>query len=524
MQTERKQSFLHGAAILTAAGIIVKIIGAFYKIPLGAILGPVGTANFSIAYSIYALLFVISTAGLPSAVSKMISEACSRGDYARSERIYKSALGAFSLIGAAGFVIMFVFAEQIGNFMGSKDSAAAIRAISPAVMLVSVSSISRGYFQGRLNMYPTAVSEIIEALGKLVFGISAAWYMKKSGFGDSAVSAGAVLGVSIGALMSAVYFLFLRDRRKRAYTREKSGSMRILKELLSLAVPISAGAAVISLTNVIDSALVMNLLKHIGFSENETKWLFGAYNYSLNLFNLPSAVVTCVGTTLIPAVSGAFAKKEYRLLDSTVNSALKTGMIFSFAAAGGMCALSNGILSLLYGNFVEEQCINTSALLLSILTAAIPFLSFSTLTNSVHQSLGRVFVPVASILVGGAVKLLSNIILISCADINIYGTAISTVLSYLAIAVSNSLQLRKYDFLDIDYEQVFIKPLIVGGVTFCASFVSVKQLSQYFGNGAAVFISVAVGLLACAVTCFCVRAVSKKEFMLLFRGGKVFKF
>lgn len=515
---------MHGAAILATAGIFVKVIGAFYKIPLGAVLGPVGTANFSIAYNIYALLFVISTAGLPAAVSKMISESCSRGDYSRAERIYKSALSSFTVIGAVGSAVMFIFAEQLGSFMGSRDSAAAIRAISPAVMFVSVSSISRGYFQGKSNMYPTAISEVIEASGKLVFGISAAWYMKKSGFGDSAVSAGAVFGVSVGALMSALYFSFLRFRAKRANRMPPAEGGKILRELVSLAVPISAGAAVVSFTNVIDSALVMSLLKHTGFTENEAKWLFGAYNYSLNLFNLPSAVITCVGMTLLPAVSGAAARRDYKLLDRTANSAVGMGMLFSFAAAGGICALSNGILTMLYGGHVEKSCIDTAAMLLSVLSASVPLLAFVTLTNSVHQSLGSVNVPVISVLAGAAVKLLSNIILISRADINIYGTAVSTFFSYGTAAVLNAVKLKKYPFLEFDYERIFIKPMIVGGITFCAAYVAQHKVFGGLNSMVSVMLSVLCGVIACAAAAFCVRAADKNELLMLFGGKKVFKF
>lgn len=524
MKTAKAQSFVHGAAILAAAGIIVKIIGACYKIPLGSILGPVGMANFSIAYNIYALLFVLSTAGVPAAVSKMISEASAKGERGEMYRIYKAAYITFSVIGSAGFAVMFFGAEALSRFMGSTDAAASIRAISPAVLFVSMSAINRGYFQGRSDMYPTAVSEIIEALGKLVIGLLAAWYLKHIGCRDSAVSAGAVLGVTVGAFLSALYFVFCRDDSRCVEGPSKKRNRYILKELVLLAVPITMGAAVISLTNVIDSALVLNLLRKNGFSEYDAKWLYGAYNYAATLFNLPSAVISTLAVSLIPAVSGAFARRELIRADKTVNAALGIAMMIAVPAACGMAALSEGIVNLLYGAGIDDACVKASARMLTYLSFAIPLLALVTVTNAVHQALGRANIPVVSMIAGAAVKVVSNFILVGRAEINIFGAPVSTVFCYGAIAILNIAALKKYPFAEINLSKIFVKPALMGAAVFASARWFENLTSSTFDGRISTILSVFVGVLACAVCAFCVGAIGEEEQKLVFRDKKIFNF
>ena len=520
----KRQSFVHGAAVLAAAGIIVKIIGAFFKIPLGAILGPEGMANFSIAYNIYALLFVLSTAGVPVAVSKMISESVTLENYSDMRRIYKVSYISFAIVGGVCFAVMYFGAPAFAKFMGSPDASVSIRAIAPAVMFVAISGINRGYFQGRSNMYPTAISEVVEAVGKLVIGLGAALWLKKSGFDDSVVSAGAVLGVSAGALLSALYFAFFRDGDDYTNSPCRRRKRDILNELMHLAVPITLGAAVMSLTNVIDSALVMNLLQKTGFTMREAKWLYGSYNYSANLFNLPSTLVTTISIALIPAVSGAYVRKSFKELEITANSAIKLAMLVAVPSAAGLFALSHPILRLLYEGSVEQASIKVAGDMLSMLAIAVPFLAVVSLTNSIHQSLGRANYPVFSMICGALVKFLSNAILVSNPKINIYGAPISTVLCYFTIALLNIVGFGKYPFVKLKYSKIFIKPTIAGVCTGAAAGLFQKYAESFLNARFLVVLSVLAGVLTYI---FCVSGLDvldKNDKKLIFRDKKIFNF
>ncbi len=525
MKKEKRQSFVKGAAILATAGIAVKVIGACYKIPLGVILGPCGMANFSIAYNIYALLFVLSTAGVPAAMSKMISQAEAKNSVAEARRIYKVASCTFALAGFCGSAFLFFGADKLSGFMGSNDAAMSVRAISPAVFFVSVSAINRGYFQGRSDMYPTAVSEVIEALGKLIAGVALAWIIRDAGFDEDAVSAGAVSGVTVGALLSAVYFVFRRDKFDgKTVCEDVRGKRSILKELISLAVPITVGAAVISLTNVIDSALVMNLLAKNGFSEERAKWLYGAYNYATTLFNLPSAVITTLAVSLLPAISSAYARKDFIATDKNANSALSIAMMLAIPAACGLSALSYGIIHLLYGGGIDAECIAASARMLSHLTYAVPLLAIVSVTNAIHQALGRQNVPVISMLAGAAVKIISNLILVGRPDINIYGAAVSTVFCYATIAVLNIVALKKYPFIEMSISKIFTKPAILGLTVFVTAKWFYAQFGNSFGSRISTVLSVFVGITAYILCAFCIGAAGKEEQKLIFAEKKISKF
>ncbi|MEG2571082.1 MAG: polysaccharide biosynthesis protein, partial [Clostridia bacterium] len=403
LSISKKQGIARGAMILATAGIIVKIIGACFKIPLGAILKPEGMANFSIAYNIYALLFVLSTAGVPVAVSKMIAEARATGRGHEVSRIYRLSLVAFAGVSLAASAGLFLGADMFARLMGSATAAPAIAAIAPAIFIVAISSITRGYFQGNLNMMPTAFSEVIEALGKMIIGLACAWWLDQSGFDASHVAAGAVVGVSAGAMLAAVYLQIAKKREWEAAFSKHAPSRstrEILKELMHLAIPITIGAAVISLTNVIDSALVMNLLQKIGFTARKAMWLYGSYNYAANLFNLPSVLITTIGVSLIPAVSGAFAQGARVRLCQTIESTMKLAMLMSFAASFGMSALAEPIVYLLYGGSLEAEAVRAAGFMLRILALAVPALSVVTLTNAIHQAVSNVRLPVISMLAG----------------------------------------------------------------------------------------------------------------------------
>ena len=513
--------------ILALAGILVKVIGACFKIPLGAILKPEGMADFSIAYNIYALLFVLSTAGVPVAVSKMIAEAHALGRGWEARRSYRVSYAPFLFIGGAGSLCMFLGADVFARFMGSPGSALAIRAIAPAVLFVSMSSINRGYYQGASNMYPTAVSEVLEALGKLFIGLGAAWWLAKNGFGVEAVAAGAVIGVSAGALLSVFYFAAKRKaagaegaKPKLAIPRKKRA---IVSELLRLAVPITLGAAVISLTNVIDSALVMNLLQKIGYTVRESMWLYGAYNYSCNLFNLPSSVITTLGVSLIPAVSAAHARGDRERLHKTAESATRIAMLVALPASAGLFALAEPILYLLYGGSLAADAIHASGRMLAILACAVPFLGTVTITNAIHQARGNVRLPVVSMLCGAAVKLISNWVFVSIPQININGAAISTILCYTVIAVINMRALRRTG-VRLRLSRIYGKNLLVALATGAAAYGAYLPFAGGDHMKLGVLVAVLAGCAACAAGLFLFKALTPEDLKLLPQDKKISKF
>ena len=312
--TPKKNSFFGGAAILTASVIVVKLIGALYKIPLGGILSDAGFADFNTAYDIYSLLIIISTGGLPVALSKMVSEANAVGRGNQVKKVFSLALATFCVLGTASFCIMAFFPNQLAELMNDSHSAYSILALAPAVFFICPLSAFRGYFQGHALMTPTAVSQVIEALCKLVIGLALASAFKNALQDEAMAAAGAILGVSVGCMLGALYVYFCYRRHVRTLPDshdEPEDSRSILLTLARLAIPITLSSSVIALTNILDSAILMGRLQDaLHLSLDAARTLKGTYNKALTLYNLPASFMVPLTASVIPHVSAALQDRK----------------------------------------------------------------------------------------------------------------------------------------------------------------------------------------------------------------------
>ena len=489
---QNRPDLIRGAMHLAGASMIVKVIGACFKIPLGAVLGPEGTAIFSVAYNLYAFLLVLATAGVPAAVSKLVAQFAAKGKPGEISRVVKTARLCFGCVGLLGSLLLLFGAEWFSCALGAPSAENAIRAISPAVFLVSVLSVNRGYYQGFGNMLPTAMSEVIEAAGKLVLGLSLAWWLRETGSPLSVQAAGAIGGVSLGCVLSCLYFKFVPHGVSMAMSREigKLGLWSTFKHLLSQVIPITAAASVIGLVGVIDSAVIMKTLQSVGISQSRAMWMFGTYTYAANLFNLPNALVTALAVSLIPVVATNTVEQKQELLRKTEGRSLELGLLIALTGAAGLGVLSHPILSLLYGSGVEASAIRLAGDLLVILCFGIPPLALVTVTNAIHQATGRVGLPVLSMLLGAAVKLASNRILLRIPEFHILGAAFSTVLCYTVIAGVNWIFLKERP---ASLLRICRKPLFVA---FCTGFfakLTFMCMNVAFSEKIAVVLSVLTG-------------------------------
>jgi stage V sporulation protein B len=473
---------MEGAAVLVVAHLVVKIIGACFKIPLANILQETGMAYFTRAYNLYAALFVMATAGLPVAVSKMVSESLAKENYAESKKILKAAIALLTIIGAIGTCVLFFgarsFAEGAFNSPGSYLS---IVAISPAILFISILSAFRGYFQGHSNMVPTAYSEVLEAVSKLVIGLLGAYLLMS--VSSEVAAAGAISGVTLGGLLALILlvFFYLKSRKSTPLTNvtASSSSKKIFVRLLTIAVPITIGAAVMSLTNVIDTFMISNRLSTITVDESIFKTLteffgisannarigesitsaaadvmYGSYSgYAMSLFNLPPSIVTSISMSIVPAISAALAIKNHSQAKLLTESSIRITTMFALPCAIGMSILSSPILIALYNNSRAQDT-------LALLSLAIIFVCIVSVTTSILQAAGHVFIPVRNMLIGGAFKIVSNYILITVPQLNIGGAPISTFCCYLIIASLNITAIIRIIKPDFNFKDFILKPLI----------------------------------------------------------------
>ena len=307
--TPKKNSFFGGAAILTASVIVVKLIGALYKIPLGGILSDAGFADFNTAYNIYSLLIIISTGGLPVALSKMVSEANAVDRGNQVKKVFSLALATFCVLGTVSFCIMAFFPHQLADLMRDSHAAYSILALAPAVFFICPLSAFRGYFQGHALMTPTAVSQVIEALCKLVIGLALASLFMRQDMGESMAAAGAILGVSVGCMLGALYVYLCYRGHVRTLPEsgdEPEASRDILFTLARLAIPIT-------LTNILDTSIMLGRLQDaLKLTEDAARDMKGMYDKALTLYNLPASFMVPLTASVIPHVSAALKVKRRR--------------------------------------------------------------------------------------------------------------------------------------------------------------------------------------------------------------------
>lgn len=548
--TPRKNSFFGGAAILTAGIVIVKLIGALYKVPLGNILTDAGFADFNTAYDIYSLLIVISTGGLPVALSKMVSEANALGRTNQVNKVFRLATAAFCVLGTLSFLIMACLPRQLADAMNNSRAHWSIIALSPAVFFICPMSALRGYFQGHSLMTPTAISQIIEALCKLIIGLLLANAIMKAGQDESLAAAGAILGVSVGVLLATVYmYLCYRGRRssQKAGRDKPAGSKEILVTLAKLAIPITVGASIIAATNILDSAILMDRLQTaLGMTEDAARTLKGVYNKTMTLYNLPASFMVPLTSSVIPAVSAARAVKNYRQGAQISETTLRTTALLAFPAGIGLFVLGEPIIRLLYPSTDD---VALAGWLLSVLGLASIAVCFMLVSNSIMQAHKLVTLPMVTTLIGCILKLIVGFFLIGKPDINIKGGPISTVVCYGIIAALDLIIIKRALPRSLSYFRVFAKPAAATAAMGAAAWAVYGLLSRVLvglsafqtkgedgaplldalgnaslawkGNALAVMAAIGVAVIVYFALVILTRAISKEDLALMPKGDKI---
>ena len=432
------------------ASLVVKVIGAFFQIPLQNLIGGESSPAFglfSAAYRIYSAMLVISTVGLPAALSKMVAEATAFGREREVRRIIRVAAGIFIPVGALATAVMLCGADIFAGWIRNPDARLAVMAIAPSVLMVAVLSVFRGYYQGRANMVPTAVSQVIEAMGKLFVGLGLAWYAVQQGMDDPQTAAMAVLGVTIGEAVAAAYMLV-----QAAMTRRRSETVRVLndtvrptgqlaKTLLSLSIPITISSAVMSLTDLIDVALISTRLQSpaVSMTAREAMSTYGIYTgQAINFFNLPQTLITALAVSVLPTIASARAAGNHAKVSKTLGTTLRMTVIITLPAGAGFIMLAGPILRMLYSQGTE-----LGGVLMGLLGFAVPAAALVAVTNSTLQAFGRIDLPLVSMFAGAVVKMLGDYFLIGNPALNIMGAPISTALCYWLIAVINLFHIRR---------------------------------------------------------------------------------
>lgn len=525
----KKQNFIEGAMILVVASALVKIIGAFYKIPLKNIVGSEGMGLFSVAYQLYNVMLVVATVGLPVALSKMVAEAVTLGKMREVRRIVKVGAAVFVPIGAVCSVLLLAFAKPLAAAFGNGDAALAVVAIAPSVLLVAVISVFRGYYQGLSNMVPTAVSQVIEALCKLGIGLVLATLALRRGMSMPAVAAMAILGVTLGEALSALYLIvrsfFARTRERTPVLNDSMRSWKeLVKTLLMLAIPVTVSNSVMSLTNLIDLGLVMNRLQDAGMSQTAATELYGIYNtMPVALFGLPQTLITALAVSILPAVAGACAAQNFTKASKTIGTSLRLGMLIALPAGVGLGALAGPILRLLY-----RQDTVAATPMLQILSIAVPFVAAVALTNSILQGLGRADLSLIAMFAGALVKLIAEYQLLGDPNVQILGAPVSTVLCYLAVVFINIFNIGRLSGALPSFGKTVGRPFAAAVGMGAAAMICFNGLSASLSAAPAsladkgiTLISIVAAVAVYGILLLALGAVQREDVLLLPGGVKI---
>jgi stage V sporulation protein B len=528
-ESSKKQNFLQGAAWLAMATAIVKVIGALYKIPLKMVIGDQGYSYFYTAYEIYTVLLLLSTAGLPVAMSRMVSQAHALGHNNQVRRIYTTARTIFLTLGGISTALMLLFCHQLADFQRQPDAWFAILCLSPCALLTCRLSSYRGFFQGQGNMRPTSVSQILEAVCKLLVGLGAAILLAKVTGSVAFAAGGAILGVTFSCLFSAV---FLLSKFRPAYnalpqTHEKVDSFgTTTKRLLAFAIPITIGSVGLQILTVLETRLYMGqLLGSLAMEQDAAETVKGIYNMCQTVFNMPCSFIVPITISIIPAITSHLTLDNGMAAKTTAESAARITGLISLPCAVGLAVLAKPVMSLLGGYSGEKAVL--AGQLMALLGICVFLYAVVQFTNAVLQANGFANLPVVNMLICGTMKLLVVFILVGNPALGIAGAPIGALVCYFCIGALNIFSIRRVvkekPALVMNLLRPLIPALLMGG----AVFGTYQGLLWLLGEGTSNIIlcggPIMVGVVIYALSVVVFKTITREDCLLLPKGEKIAK-
>ena len=528
MAKHKEQNYMYGAAILTAGVIIMKVLGAFYKIPIANIIGDDGYSMFLAAYNVYYVFFILATAGLPIALSRLISEAKAEKRPMQARRTFNVALGTFFAIGLFCTALMFFGAEFLAtDILHNPEAAPSIRAMAPALLLVCLMSAYRGYCQGYGNMIPTTVGQVLEVLFKVIAGLALALVVVGRGMDKPYASAAAISGVTVGSLIALVYMVSYKARnykdRPEGTPDKPDSRAKIFRYFMRIGVPIALGSCVMSILNLLDSSLCMGRLQSAaGFSLDEAQVLYGVYGKAQNLFNLPAAFITPLTISVVPAIAAAIVRGEDDNATMISEDSMRISAALSMPMGVGLAVLCDPIMKIMYPSSHEA-----GPVLLCIMGLASIFVCLLLMENAVLQASGKEKYTMYTMIVGGAVKVIINWFLVADPKINIYGAPIGTLASYFVMCAMN------YVFMCVTLDKnprlwkIVSGPLASSLIMGAGAWAVYGLAARFIGVGSwlhmavCMMAAVAVAVLLYLVCVVCLRVITKEDLNLIPGGAKI---
>lgn len=510
MSQEKKNNLLRQGTILALAGILVRIIGMFYRIPLANIVGDEGNGVYSVAYNVYNIALVLSSYGLPMAVSKMISASIAKDQYRNTKKIFVSSLLFACFSGGVAAIIIFFGADFLANnvYSGYAGIQMPLRVLAPTVFIVAVLGVVRGFFQGHGNMVPTAVSQVVEQIINAIVSIVAAYLLVSAHVGAANVAGygamGGTLGTCFGAIAAlgcvTIWFFMtgkgFNEKVKNSVDEQIKSYNEIFKMIIFTTIPIILGQTFYQISAVFDDILFGNIMAYKGFSSDIISKSSGVYNsiYVL-MVSIPMGVASALASSALPSIVKSFTRNDITEVKEKIHSVIKFNMMIAIPSVVGLALLGEPIVKMIFPRLDYV----TGGKMLLIGSFAVLFYAISTVTSSILQALDKMNKPV----IHSAISLVVHIALVSVlllfTDLKEYVLVIGYMTFPIIVGILNLFEINK----TIGYKQEIKKTFGLTGA--CAVFMGVCAYGTYVlvnNLSGSNIISVIVALFVALVTYF----------------------
>jgi len=526
----QKNSFVIGAVILAISGIVCKILGAVYKIPLANILGSQGIGLYYLVFPIYVFLLSFISSSFTVSISRRVSRFVAREDNYGAYMTLKSALILLVILGSLGCVMLVSFAYLIANLQGESGAVWCYIAIAPSLIAVGISSVFKGYFHGLQNMIPTAISQVLEQVVKLSVGFSLALMLCKNGVLYGTL--GALLGVSFAeiaiTLFFVIYFFVFKKRHKNLFDFDKEKRLTkkvILKEMKTIffeAIPFTLNSVIMPLSLVIDSFLIVNILKSMSFEGDFATSLLGINSGVINtLVGLPSTLSTSLCLTLVPFITFSLAKNDFEDISSKSVLAIKLCFIISIPCVLVFLFFAPQVLKVLYSSsFSSSSELAFASAMLTVASINVFYLAFLQLSTALLQAIGKSYIPVVTLFVSILLKLICEVALILNLNINIVGAVLSNAVCYFVSCFINLYFFKRYIELRFSFFQNFFCPFVSSALMCLIIFLLLNIFQLGLGSALSILLSFAGGAIFYVLSLFAVKVFTIEDTKNLFRLKK----
>ncbi len=528
--TKNSSSFLMQGMFLAMASLISRIIGLIYRVPLTAIIGKTGNDYYGTAFSIYNILLIISSYSLPLAMSKMVAGRLAEKKIREVSKVFKLGLVFALITGGTACITVFVWADFFaGSLLKTPHAAFALRILSPALLIVALLGVFRGFFQGMGTMIPSAISQVLEQTLNAVVSICAAYVLFESGKALSLELAatkgagGATLGTVSGAMLALVFLVSVSLMYRRRFNKKKLMDIneetettgRLFLILILTIVPVLLSTTLYNISSIVNQGIYKNLAINSGHSREEISSFWGVFSGQYNvIINVPLAIANSIAASIVPSLSASYRRKDYKSVKVKIGQGLRFISMVSFPCMIGFLILAMPIMRLLFNDYDES-----SGYMLMLGSVSVLFASISTLSNGVLQGIDKMRVPVIHAAISLVFQALLLIVLINFFDLHIYGVILANIFYAVIMCILNGRSVKKYTGYRYSFRRIYIIPMlssIIMGIFVLFSYIICSYLE--LSNLVITITGIILGVMSYSIFMCLLGGFTKKDILKLPRG------